>query len=252
MIISCILKPTRAHQPPTVSVASPEKRRKSWKPMNEVSSKPVAAAVRSARHGLDCTGKHSMLCCAPTPGQFNALYCQWRGAVGFMKRHLHEGPLLTQPTLLEIFSQIKDHRRAEGKLYPLPQILLFCLLAMLAGATSYRKMHEFIVAHFRRLSLLFPSKMLKAPCYVQIRNIMAGLDPSDMEQAFRRHADGLSGAGADGLKLLAVDGKSLRGSFDALKDKKATQILSVFATDGSSWRMSTLTIKPTKSRLRRL
>jgi predicted transposase YbfD/YdcC len=139
---------------------------------------------------------------------------------------------LTQPTLLEIFSQIKDHRRAEGKLYPLPQILLFCLLAMLAGATSYRKMHEFIMAHFRRLSRFFPSRMLKAPCYAQIRNIMAGLDPTDMEQAFRLHAEGLSGSGADGLTLLAVDGKSLRGSFDALKDKKATQILSVFATDG--------------------
>jgi predicted transposase YbfD/YdcC len=137
-----------------------------------------------------------------------------------------------QPTLLEIFSQIKDRRRAEGKLYPLPQILVFCLLAMLAGATSYRKMHEFIMAHFRRLSLLFPSRMRKAPCYAQIRNIIAGLDPSDMEQAFRLHAAGLSGSGADGLKLLAVDGKSLRGSFDALKDKKATQILSVFATDG--------------------
>jgi predicted transposase YbfD/YdcC len=139
---------------------------------------------------------------------------------------------LTQPTLLEIFSQIKDHRRAEGKLYPLPQILLFCLLAMLAGATSYRKMHEFIMAHFRRLRVLFPSKMLKAPCYAQIRNIMAGLDPTDMEQAFRLHAERLSGCGAAGVTLLAVDGKSLRGSFDALKDKKATQILSVFATDG--------------------
>jgi hypothetical protein len=130
------------------------------------------------------------------------------------------------------FSQIRDSRRAEGKLYPLPQILVFCLLAMLAAATSYRKMHEFIMAHFRRLSLLFPSKMLKAPCYAQIRNIMAALDPTDMEQAFRLHAEGLSGSGADGLTLLAVDGKSLRGSFDALKDKKATQILSVFATDG--------------------
>src|SRR4051812_18841141 len=130
------------------------------------------------------------------------------------------------------FSHLRDHRRAEGKLYPLPQILVFCLLAMLAGATSYRKMHEFIMAHFRRLSLLFPSKMLKAPCYAQIRNIMAGLDPTGMEQAFRLHAEGLSGSGADGLTLLAVDGKSLRGSFDALKDKKATQILSVFATDG--------------------
>lgn len=117
-------------------------------------------------------------------------------------------------------------------MYPLPQILLFCLLAMLAGATSYRKMHEFIMAHFCRLSALFPSKMLKAPCYAQIRNIMAGLDPADMEQAFRLHAAGLSGSEADGLKLLAVDGKSLRASFDALKDKKATQILSVFATGG--------------------
>src|SRR6201992_2941608 len=137
-----------------------------------------------------------------------------------------------QPTLLEIFSHIRDHRRAEGKLYPLPQILVFCLLAMLAGATSYRKMHEFIMTHFRRLSVLFPSKMLKAPCYAQIRNIMAGLDPADMEQVFRLHAEGLSGCGADGRTQLAVDGKSLRGSFDALQDKKATQILSVFATDG--------------------
>jgi hypothetical protein len=117
-------------------------------------------------------------------------------------------------------------------LYPLPQILVFCLLAMLAGATSYRKMHEFIMAHFCRLSLLFPSKMLKAPCYAQIRNIMAGLDPVDMEQAFRLHAEGLSRSQADGLTLLAVDGKALRGSFDALKNKKARQILSVFATDG--------------------
>src|ERR1700750_1678030 len=109
-----------------------------------------------------------------------------------------------QPTLLEIFSQIKDRRRAEGKLYPLPQILVFCLLAMLAGATSYRKMHEFIMAHFRRLSRLFPSKMLKAPCYAQIRNIIAGLDPSDMEQAFRLHAQGLFGAGAEGLTPLSL------------------------------------------------
>jgi hypothetical protein len=28
---------------------------------------------------------------------------------------------------------------------------------------------------------------------------MAGLDPTDMEQAFRLHAEGLSGSGADGL-----------------------------------------------------
>jgi hypothetical protein len=76
------------------------------------------------------------------------------------------------------------------------------------------------------------SKTLKAPCYAQIRNIMTGFDPTDMEQAFCLHAEGLSGSGADGLKLLVIDGKSLRGSFDALKDKKVMQILSVFASGG--------------------
>src|SRR5690242_21944447 len=97
---------------------------------------------------------------------------------------------------------------------------------MLAGATSYRKMHEFIMAHFRRLSLLFPSKMRKAPCYAQIRNIIAGLDQADMEQAFRRHAEGLCGCVADGLQLLAGDGKALRVSFYAWTDRKAHQLVS--------------------------
>src|SRR3954452_14905439 len=54
------------------------------------------------------------------------------------------------------FSHLRDHRRAAGKLYPLPQILVFCLLAMLAGASSYRKMHEFIMVHFRRGSYWVP------------------------------------------------------------------------------------------------
>src|SRR5664279_1292884 len=135
-----------------------------------------------------------------------------------------------QPTLLEVFSEIKDHRRAEGKMYPLPQLLLFCLLAMLSGATSYRKMHGFITVHFPRLSVMFPSKMRRAPCYAQIRNIIAGLNRTDMEQAFRLHADGLSrvlddaSGDSEELRVLAGDGKAMRGSFDALQDKKAAQL----------------------------
>jgi hypothetical protein len=146
-----------------------------------------------------------------------------------------------QPTLLEVFAEIKDHRRAEGKMYPLPQVLLFCLLAMLNGATSYRKMHGFITVHFTRLSAIFPSKMQRAPCYAQIRNIIAGLNQADMEQAFRVHADGLSRALDDAsgdlearkLRVLAGDGKAMRGSFDALRDKKAAQLLSFFTHDGN-------------------
>jgi len=134
-----------------------------------------------------------------------------------------------QPTLLELFAQIPDPRRAEGKMYPLPQVMLFCVLGMLSGAISYRKMHSFIKIHFDRLSGLFPSRMKRAPCYAQIRNIMAALDPADVEAAFRAHSGGLVETGQDGMLLLAGDGKVMRGSVDKLIDKKAAQIFSIFA-----------------------
>jgi hypothetical protein len=39
---------------------------------------------------------------------------------------------------------ISDHRRAQGKLYDLPHLLLFSILAVMSGATSYRRIHPFI------------------------------------------------------------------------------------------------------------
>ena len=40
--------------------------------------------------------------------------------------------------LLEALREVPDPRRAEGKRYPLPPLLLFTVLALLAGARSYR------------------------------------------------------------------------------------------------------------------
>ena len=40
-------------------------------------------------------------------------------------------------TLLSVFSQVSDLHRDQGKMYPLAPILLFTVLAMLAGARSY-------------------------------------------------------------------------------------------------------------------
>ena len=53
-----------------------------------------------------------------------------------------------------------------------------------------------------------------------------------METAFRRHASLLQTACAKpGNGSLAIDGKTLRGSFDGFHDRAAAQLLSVFATD---------------------
>ena len=41
--------------------------------------------------------------------------------------------------LLTLLAEIEDPRRAEGKLYRLPYVVLLAILAIVAGANSYRK-----------------------------------------------------------------------------------------------------------------
>ena len=51
------------------------------------------------------------------------------------------------------------------------------------------------------------------------------------EDAFRRHAKTLLPAGEAGEQpVIALDGKTLRGSFDHLNDRKAAQTLTAFAS----------------------
>ena len=53
-----------------------------------------------------------------------------------------------------------------------------------------------------------------------------------MEAAFRRHAALLQAAKQrQGQGSIALDGKTLRGSFDKFRDRAAAQVLSAFATD---------------------
>jgi hypothetical protein len=46
---------------------------------------------------------------------------------------------------LSFLGDIKDPRRAEGKRYELDYLLLFVILAIVAGANSYRDIRTFIV-----------------------------------------------------------------------------------------------------------
>ena len=41
-----------------------------------------------------------------------------------------------QASLLEILREIRDHRRAEGKRFDLATVLLYAVIAMVAGANS--------------------------------------------------------------------------------------------------------------------
>ena len=74
----------------------------------------------------------------------------------------------------------------------------------------------------------------RAPAHTAIRYILKGLDPADVEAVFRQHAARLQAAlAAPGQGTIALDGKTLRGSFDHFRDRAAAQVLSAFATNTS-------------------
>jgi len=53
---------------------------------------------------------------------------------------------------LALLATIPDPRRAEGKLYRLPHVLLFSIFAIVSGANSYRGIQTYFKAHLRALN----------------------------------------------------------------------------------------------------
>jgi hypothetical protein len=92
--------------------------------------------------------------------------------------------------------------------------------------------------------LAFGLSWKRAPAYTAIRYILRGLSPEAIEQAFRKHA-GLLAAAVDAVqgpdakpaepnrRVIAIDGKVLRRSFDNFNDRKAAQVLSAFSAESS-------------------
>jgi hypothetical protein len=133
------------------------------------------------------------------------------------------------PPLLDVLAEVLDPRRAEGRLCKLPHVLLFSILAIVTGCNSYPGIATFIDVHRHKLNGVLRRR---APAHAAIRYILKGLDPTAVEVAFRRHAALLQTASATpGQASIALDGKTLRGSFDKFRDRAAARVLSTFATD---------------------
>jgi hypothetical protein len=131
--------------------------------------------------------------------------------------------------LLAMLSDIPDPRRAEGKLYKLPYVLLFSILAVVTGGNSFRSIETFIKVHRRRLNAAFGLHWKRAPAHTAVRYTLQGLDPQAVEQAFRRHAAGLLDTATDlSHRTISLDGKTLKQSFDNFNDRKAAQVLHAF------------------------
>src|SRR4051812_34170398 len=136
--------------------------------------------------------------------------------------------------LLAALDRIPDPRRRQGQRYSLAPLLLFAVLAVLAGATSSRRIRLFIGVHRERLNAVFGAGFRRAPAVNTLRTLFHALDPTEIEAAFRAHAEQLGNAtAAPGPRVVALDGKTLKRSFDHLNDEAAAHVLSAFAGDAA-------------------
>lgn len=126
---------------------------------------------------------------------------------------------------------IVDARRGQGRMYDLPHVLLCCILAVAAGADSYRAIVRFIDTRLEWLRQHTGLTWRRAPTHTGLRAILLGLDQAAVEQALRRRAaQALAAVQHEEIVTVAIDGKTLRGSLDRLADQAAWQWLSAFAT----------------------
>ena len=117
---------------------------------------------------------------------------------------------LAQP-LVECFSEIVDPRDPPWVLHDLADILSLAVLAVIAGAEGWEDIEEFgkqKQAWLKRF-LLFPNGV---PSHDTISRVFRQIKPQAFQEGFTRWIESLHEE--LGLKLVAIDGKTLRRSFD--------------------------------------
>ena len=126
-------------------------------------------------------------------------------------------PIPALRTLAEKFHALPETRLLRQPQHRLGEMLLIGLCSMLSGGRTFNDMEDFGVVHedWLKLFLKLPGGI---PSHDTFNRLFASLDTHAFEQSLREWSAGLSapeldpGTGPSGLRHLAMDGKTLRGS----------------------------------------
>lgn len=128
--------------------------------------------------------------------------------------------------LISHFSQVADPRSDKNKLYPLEEILLLCVSAIVSGADGWKSIAEFgrIKLNWLRKFLPFENGIPSEDC---IAWVMRRLPSKQFQECFIAWTKSISEL-TDG-EIVAVDGKTLRGSRDPSNGCDAVHMVSAWA-----------------------
>lgn len=126
---------------------------------------------------------------------------------------------------LRHFMDLPDPRQRGKVVYPLDEVLLLCLLAVLAGAETFVDIARF---GDKKLELLRRFRPFRegTPSHDHLGDIFATLDAEQFQRCFVSWVAALTGAPAE---VIAIDGKTSRRSYQKTGAKAPIHMVSAFA-----------------------
>ena len=138
---------------------------------------------------------------------------------------MDSGALYEGIVFLEHFTGLKDPRQPGKIVYPLDEVLLLCLLAVLAGAETFTDIALFGEKKLHLLRRFLPYSN-GTPPHDRLGEIFAALDAEAFQRCFVSWVSAITRIPAE---VIAIDGKTSRRSFKKKGANDAIHIVSAFA-----------------------
>src|SRR5215470_1660077 len=135
------------------------------------------------------------------------------------------GAITEAVVFLEYFKDVADPRQRGKVIYPLAEVLLLYLLAVLAGAETFVDIARFGEKKIELLRRFRPFRD-GTPSHDHLGDIFAVLDAAQFQRCFVAWVGALTGASGD---VIAIDGKTARRSFQKKGAKAPIHMVSAFA-----------------------
>lgn len=130
-------------------------------------------------------------------------------------------------SLTDHFACLRDPRVERNRLYPLMEILLLVVCAMISSAEGWEAMEEFGNEKLDWLRKFAPFAN-GIPSHDRIADVISRLNPKAFQTAFLSWTRAVAGV-TDG-DVVAVDGKTARGSRDRARGLQALHMVSAWST----------------------
>ncbi|MEH2098590.1 MAG: ISAs1 family transposase, partial [Nostoc sp.] len=128
----------------------------------------------------------------------------------------------------EYFTQIKDPRVERTRYHLLTDIITIAILAVIAGGEGWEDIEEYGISKQEWLKT-FLQLPFGIPSPDTFRRVFERINPKEFEQCFRQWVQSL--VEKLGVEVVAIDGKTHRGSYDRESQLKALHTVSAWSSE---------------------